>query len=477
MKAPFSSYLAGIEQPLQQLIDILSKGYDYVSALATDSPALQVMLRRGSQSVSTNSLTAERGIVIRVMNEGHYSEYSLNAFDPSDVDGTAKKIASALAAQNAILSSTGTSIYATGRIPDAADEIFYESDVERLPEEADLDALLGQLNGLYAHVMEENPDLLNFMLSVSSTHINKMFLSMNKNLKQSYVIAEAYAISVGMADGRVIPAYSADSGLCGLEIADRLSELAKQSLAKLADLKKAEPITPGEYEVIANPEVAGVIAHEAFGHGMEMDMFVKNRALAKEKMGEKIASSLVTMHEGALCAQNVTSYAFDDEGTRAGDVIEIDHGILRNGICDALSAVRLGIQPTGNGKRQNFEHKVYTRMTNTLFDSGDSTLAEMISSISYGYLLEGISSGMEDPKHWGIQCILTLGREIRDGKLTGKVVSPIIMTGYVPDLLNSISMVSNDRGVYGSGYCGKGYKEFVKVSDGGPYLKMKARLG
>ena len=229
--------------------------------------------------------------------------------------------------------------------------------------------------------------------------------------------------------------------------------------------------------MIANPEVAGVIAHEAFGHGMEMDMFVKNRALAREKMGEKIASSLVTMHEGALCAQNVTSYAFDDEGTRAGDVIEIDHGILRNGICDALSAVRLGIQPTGNGKRQNFEHKVYTRMTNTLFDSGDSTLAEMISSISYGYLLEGISSGMEDPKHWGIQCILTLGREIRDGKLTGKVVSPIIMTGYVPDLLNSISMVSNDRGVYGSGYCGKGYKEFVKVSDGGPYLKMKARLG
>lgn len=477
MKAPFSSYLAGIEQPLRELIAILSKEYDYVSALATDSPALQVMLRRGSQSVSTNSLTAERGIVIRVMNDGHYSEYSLNAFDPSDVEGTAKKIASALAAQNTILSSTGTSIYATGRIPDAADEIFYESGVERLPEEADLDALLGQLNGLYALVMEENPDLLNFMLSVSSTHINKMFLSMNKNLKQSYVIAEAYAISVGMADGRVIPAYSADSGLCGLEIADRLSELAKQSLAKLADLKKAAPITPGEYEVIANPEVAGVIAHEAFGHGMEMDMFVKNRALAKEKMGEKIASSLVTMHEGALCARNVTSYAFDDEGTRAGDVIEIDHGILKNGICDALSAVRLGVQPTGNGKRQNFEHKAYTRMTNTLFDSGDSTLDEMISSISHGYLLEGISSGMEDPKHWGIQCILTLGREIRDGKLTGKIVSPIIMTGYVPDLLNSISMVSGDRGVYGSGYCGKGYKEFVKVSDGGPYLKMKARLG
>ena len=94
MKAPFSSYLAGIEQPLQQLIDILSKEYEYVSALATDSPALAAVVRRGTQSVTTNSLTAERGIVIRVMNDGHYREYALNTFDPSDVEGTAKRIVS-----------------------------------------------------------------------------------------------------------------------------------------------------------------------------------------------------------------------------------------------------------------------------------------------------------------------------------------------------------------------------------------------
>ena len=98
MKAPFSSYLAGIEQPLQQLIDILSKEYEYVSALATDSPALAAV-RRGTQSVTTNSLTAERGIVIRVMNDGHYREYALNTFDPTDVEGTAKRIVSSLAAR------------------------------------------------------------------------------------------------------------------------------------------------------------------------------------------------------------------------------------------------------------------------------------------------------------------------------------------------------------------------------------------
>ena len=69
------------------------------------------------------------------------------------------------------------------------------------------------------------------------------------------------------------------------------------------------------------------------------------------------------------------------------------------------------------------------------------------------------------------------GYEIRDGKLTGRVVAPVIMTGYVPDLLGSVSMVSPDRGVFGTGGCGKGHKEWVKVADGGPYLKARGRLG
>ena len=267
------------------------------------------------------------------------------------------------------------------------------------------------------------------------------------------------------------------SGLAGPELFTRLSDAASEAVKQAQELLNAERIIPGEYEVITSPEVTGLIAHEAFGHGVEMDQFVKNRALGKDYIGKRVGSDLVTMHEGALCAENVTSYAFDDEGVLAGDVTEIENGILKTGICDALSALRLGTQPTGNGKRENFEHKVYTRMTNTIFDSGNSELEDMIASIKFGYLLEGMRSGMEDPKHWGIQCIIPMGREIKDGKLTGKVVSPVLMTGYVPDLLGNISMLSGDRQVFGNGGCGKGHKEWVKVSDGGPYMKTKAFLG
>ena len=325
--------------------------------------------------------------------------------------------------------------------------------------------------------MEKGEHLIECQVTAQSTHISKMFLSAHRDLRQSYVYSEGSIVPIAFHEGKNVYTHVSVAGREGPEIFAALEGKLDESLEIIHDLLRAERIVPGEYDVITSPEVTGLIAHEAFGHGVEMDMFVKHRALGSSYIGKRVGSDLVTMHEGAKCAVNVTSYAFDDEGTLAGDVTEIDHGILRTGICDALSALRLGTQPTGNGKRQNFEHKVYTRMTNTLFDSGTSSLEEMIRSVSHGYLLRGMQSGMEDPKHWGIQCIVERGYEIVDGRLTGRVVSPLIMTGYVPDLLGSVSMLSSDREVFGSGGCGKGYKEWVKVADGGPCLKTRARLG
>jgi TldD protein len=208
-----------------------------------------------------------------------------------------------------------------------------------------------------------------------------------------------------------------------------------------------------------------------------MDMFVKERAKALEYLGKSVASELVTMHDGAAATNNISSYLFDDEGVLGTDTIVIDKGELKTGISDILSALKLGTKPTGNGKRESFERKAYSRMTNTFFAAGDDSLEDMIASVKHGYILEGVMSGMEDPKNWGIQCMILQGKEVRDGKLTGEVISPVIMTGYVPDVLKSISMVSESVELSGSGACGKGYKEFVKVSAGGPYIKAKVRLG
>ncbi len=430
-----------------------------------------------SKSVSNTNMTTERGTVVRVCRDGLYSEYAFNTPCGTPQEA-ADAIRAALDRQLNLLRKTGTPVYETGILPDEPLELFVEKETERLPETENLESLVSFLMDLSDRGVQTIPSALDCNVRGMSTHISKLFLTKNRCLRQSYVYTEgAIAAFAPSESGELKTAYKGVSGLGGPEILNGLCGVLDELPKMMTDLLGSEKIVPGEYEIITDPGITGLIAHEAFGHGVEVDMFVKERALGADYIGKRVGSDLVTMHEGARCAESVTAFAFDDEGTPAGDVIEIERGILKTGICDALSALRLGTVPTGNGKRENFAHKVYTRMTNTMFDSGTDSVEDMIASVRHGYLLSGTESGMEDPKHWGIQCIVSRGYEIKDGKLTGKVVSPVIMTGYVPDLLGSISMASTDREVEGNGGCGKGYKEWVKVADGGPYLKTKARLG
>ena len=477
MKAKFSPYLSSIAEGLKSLIQTLSESYDYVSVLATDSVGFAVSVSQKSSSIEGETMMTERGNVIRVYKDGLYSEYAFNLFDADQAKETAAKIKAVLDSQLAVLKATNSKVYNTGKLEDAPETLFVEMETGSLPEETDLSKLVEKLKGISDKGAAMSDEIIDVSIRASSTHVCKMFLSMNRDLRQSYVYSEAGMSMVGVRGDRSEMAYDGVSGRVGPEVFNDLEAKLDDEFKGLNDCLGADHIVPGEYEIVTTPEVSGLIAHEAFGHGVEMDMFVKKRALGAEYIGKRIGSDAVTMHEGAKCVTDVASYAFDDEGTLAGDVIEIDKGILKTGICDALAALRLGCEPTGNGKRENFEHKAYTRMTNTMFDPGTYTKDEMIASVKKGYLLTSGIGGMEDPKHWGIQCIVSRGYEIIDGKLTGKVVSPVILTGYVPDLLGSVSMASSDYISYGTGGCGKGHKEWVKVSDGGPCLKTVARLG
>ncbi|MBM2838900.1 MAG: peptidase modulator of gyrase, partial [Deltaproteobacteria bacterium] len=164
-------------------------------------------------------------------------------------------------------------------------------------------------------------------------------------------------------------------------------------------------------------------------------------------------------------------------GQLASETQVIKDGILVSGLTEINSSTRLGLKRTANGRRESFDHKAYARMTNTYFGAGKDRFEDMVKDIEFGYLLERPSNGMEDPKGWGIQLEGYLAREIRNGKLTDRYYSPVIVTGYVPDHLMSITMAGDEVKIAGLGMCGKGHKEWVKVTDGGPYLRLKARLG
>ncbi len=467
LKVEFSNFLESSRSKIRELVNRLYNHFDYVSVLGTDSKGSFFLVNANGVNVRDSAWT-ERGFVVRV-HDGNYREFSFNNLD--DIEGLERTITESIKIGSGMKLSSYPVIY------EEKIEKNFSTNVKILPENVTAREKIEKLSEMKDIAFENSNKLKNFNAIYEEVQIAKMFVSKKKELSQSYVWTQGYLQPIVMDDNNIKEVYESFSGLKGVELLDEMMVKVPKVVKEAESLLNAERLEPGEYDVICSPDVAGVIAHEAFGHGVEMDMFVKERAKAAQYMNKRVGSDLVTMHDGATAAKEVSSYFFDDEGTLGTDTVVIENGVLKAGLSDLLSAMKLGTKPTGNGKRQSFERKAYARMTNTFFSPGKDVLDDMISSIKKGYLLEKYGSGMEDPKNWGIQIMVTYAREIKDGKLTGKIISPVIMTGYVPDLLNSISMVSNDFKLSGSGACGKGYKEFVKVSAGGSYIKAKARLG
>lgn len=475
MKVKMSEFLLEKRATIKKLIAILSTDFKYVSVLGTDTYGKQYSVQKTGVSIS-DSFWNERGFVVKVFNGIGYSEYSFNEIDDSNINEVAATIKTRVHEQIEKLSSMGN-ITKYPIIEEDKIESNFLGEVKVLPEDSSDRDIIEKLTSVKEKSLSLSKLILDTRVRMQQVQISKIFISNDKDLFQSYVWSEGSIVDIARKDDKTKLHNTGFSGLKGVELLDEMPDKIQETVDMAIKLLDAKTVEPGEYEVVCSPSVSGIIAHEAFGHGVEMDMFVKNRAKAVEYINKPVASKLVNMHDGATSASHVSSYLFDDEGVIGTDTTIIENGILKRGISDTLSALRLGTKPTGNGKRFSFERKAYTRMTNTFFSDGNDKLQEMISSIKKGYLLESPWSGMEDPKNWGIQCMISYGKEIIDGKLTGNIVSPVVLTGYVPDLLKSISMVSGDGELEGTGACGKGYKEWVKVSTGGPYIKAKVRIG
>ena len=470
----FSTYLSQSKPLLQKLIQMLSAKYTYVSILACDSVGKFIEVSEKEQKIIDHPLQ-ERGFVVRVYNGKYYSEYSFNHLETGNIKDIFNQIVEQLDVKDAI----DKSIYLKETNYPLIQEQAMKESFSKLNKDKKykLQELIKKKKKMVDHTFEESEYVIHSSCRIEYLTISKMFLSSKKELEQVYFWANGrLSVILNRNDITKTNFESASD----VTITGVLKELDKKAHGLIKDgraLLDSEKPSAGEYDIITTPDITGIIAHEAFGHGVEMDMFVKNRAKAQQYLGKRVASEIINMHDGAIPFENSSSYFFDDEGILAQDTLIIKNGILQTGIADTLSALKLNITPTGNGKRESYKRKAYTRMTTTYFERGKSNLDDMIATIKKGILVSNAYSGMEDPKNWGMQAIALIGKEIVDGKVTSKVFSPIYMSGNVLDILQSASLTSHDFELFGSGYCCKGYKEKVKTVDGGPYLKVKVNIG
>ncbi len=225
--------------------------------------------------------------------------------------------------------------------------------------------------------------------------------------------------------------------------------------------------------VILDPSLVGLLAHEAIGHTVEAD-FVSAGAITKDKIGQRVASELVTLFDSGQEGLAAGTLLVDDEGVITKKVIIIENGILKSYLHNRQSAAKYGVEPTGNARAFEYSDEPIIRMRNTGIMPGNVTLEEIIESTQNGYLLRGAKGGQADANAefmFGVQ----EAYKITNGKI-GECYRGVTISGQAFDVLMSVDAVSRDfQWDIGFGHCGKWQP--AKVDGGGPYLRCQAIIG
>ncbi len=257
--------------------------------------------------------------------------------------------------------------------------------------------------------------------------------------------------------------------------ADRkLSDLADKAVELVRKRLEAGYVSGGQYQVILDPALVGVLAHEAIGHTVEAD-FVESGSAVQGRIGEQVASELVTLVDEGNIADAAGRVIIDDEGTRSTRTTIIEKGILKNYLHNRESALKFETEPGGNARAFTYRDEPLIRMTNTFILPGESDLEEMIAGIEDGFFLKGMAQGGQADSTAEFMFDVLEAYQIKKGKI-GKPVKGLTLSGQAFEVLKSVDAVSRDFEFgLGRGYCGKG--QAAKVDAGGPYLRCRVTIG
>ncbi|MEZ0346730.1 MAG: TldD/PmbA family protein [Infirmifilum sp.] len=257
---------------------------------------------------------------------------------------------------------------------------------------------------------------------------------------------------------------------------ERAPEKAAEKAVEMARLAlKARRAPAGEQVVITRPELTGVFAHESFGHLTEGDSIFAKTSPLTGRLGEKIASELVTIVDSGYDSRGGYILMVDDEGTPTRRTVLVDKGILTGYLHSRESAALVGMEPTGNGRAQSFAHDVIVRMRNTFFEGGNWKEEEIIRDTKRGLILDKPAGGqVEEDGTFTFNA--RIGFIIENGEIK-EPVRDVVLAGNILEMLKYIDAVADNVEISTSpfGGCGK-FGQMVHVGDGGPTLRATRLL-
>lgn len=262
------------------------------------------------------------------------------------------------------------------------------------------------------------------------------------------------------------------AGTAGFQIIEGLQEKAEVAAKRAVELLSAPPMKGGKYPVIINPRLAGVFAHEAFGHLSESD-FVYESERMKELMvlGKRFGPEVLHIVDDGTIVGLRGTHKYDDEGVKARKNYLIKDGILVGRLHSRETAAKMGEQPTGNARAIGYQYQPIVRMANTYIDRAGATFEDMIKDVKLGLYALDMVGGQTSMEMFTFSA--AYGYMVRDGEVA-EMVRDVVLTGNVFETLMNIDLIGDTvEWPPAGGGCGKGGQSPLPVGLGGPYLRIQ----
>lgn len=308
-------------------------------------------------------------------------------------------------------------------------------------------------------------------VSYSDGEINEIFMNSEGSQIQTITSKVRMALNASATDGEIIQfGHGSIGGVKGFEvIADTNIESFGRTIGeKAVRLLDAEAAPSGVYPVIADPELTGVLIHEALGHAVEGDLILQNDSILKDRMGETIASDIVNIFDDASRKDGFGYYPYDVEGVKTKPNQLVKDGKLVSLLNSRETAAKLGMASSGNA-RSIISDQPIVRMSNTYLQPGDNSFEELFEDIDDGIYLKGSRGGQVDTGKGIFQFNAAEGYLIKDGEITTPL-RDVSLSGNILETLKNIDAIGDDFKL-SVGFCGKD-GQTAPVGDGGPHTRI-----
>ncbi|HPQ67627.1 MAG TPA: TldD/PmbA family protein [bacterium] len=425
----------------------MAKGGEFAEVYVQDSIGTNVSL--DEKKIRSATVGVSRGVGIRVIKGLKIGYAYSDDFSAEALLATAKTAA--------LIAGGDGSWQPQPLKPHMAKSI---SPIEVSPADVPVEKKVAMLLAADEKARSLDPRVLQVMGRFADVGVYRLIANTDGLLIEDRDVLSRLSISVIAADGNDRHAgFFGGGGRVGFEHYRTFTpELIAERAARMAvDILGATSAPTGEQTVVLGNGWAGILLHEAVGHGLEADFIRKKTSLYTDRVGQQVASEHVTVIDDATLPNERGSFNVDDEGELPQRKVLIENGILRGYLFDKLNAKLMGgdWKSTGSGRRESFRHFPMPRMSNTFLGPGKATKDEVIGSVKQGFYAKMFGGGQVDISNGNFVFEVAEGYLIEDGKVT-KPVKDAMLIGVGPDALTKVTMVGNDDELDpGIGTCGK----------------------